>query len=110
MRYKMKTLEQLGVSPAPWRINDHASVLDRYFEIISGQYGPYNWHNASLIAAAPQMYKHGVELVSSLEDWMKKYPPSEFSTFGQAYQLLVEAINNFRSALAKAAGESEVSK
>ena len=104
----MKTLEQLGVSPVPWRINDNASVVDRYFEIISGQYGPYNWHNASLIAAAPQMYKHGVELVSSLEDWMKKYPTSEFSTFGQAYQLLVEAINNFRSALAKAAGEREI--
>ena len=53
----MKPLEQLGVSPAPWRINDHASVLDRYFEIISGQYGPYNWHNASLIAAAPELYE-----------------------------------------------------
>lgn len=106
----MKTLEQLGISPAPWRINDHASVLDRYCETISGQYGPYNWHNADLIAAVPDMYKYGAELVSALEDWMQKYPPSEFSTFGQAYQLLVEAINNFRAALAKAAGESEVEK
>ena len=52
----MKTLEQLGISPAPWRINDHASVLDRYSAIISGQYGPYDWHNAHLIAAAPDMY------------------------------------------------------
>ena len=46
--------------------------------------------------------------MASEDDWMKKYPPSEFSTFGQAYQLLVEATNNFRAALAKASGESEV--
>ena len=53
----MKTLEQLGINPTPWRINDHASVLDRCFAIISGQYGPYNWHNAHLIAAAPELYE-----------------------------------------------------
>ena len=53
----MKTLEELGISPAPWRINDHASVHDRYSEIISGQYGPYDWHNAHLIAAAPELYE-----------------------------------------------------
>ena len=53
----MKTIEQLGISPTPWRINDHASVLDRYSAIISGQYGPYDWHNAHLIAAAPELYE-----------------------------------------------------
>ena len=53
----MLKLSELKISPAPWRINDHASVLDRYFEIISAQYGPYNWHNAHLIAAAPDLYE-----------------------------------------------------
>ena len=64
----MKTLEQLGISPAPWRINDHASVLDRYSAIISGQYGPYDWHNASLIAAAPELYEALVAMLSCAEN------------------------------------------
>ena len=127
----MKTLEQLGISPAPWKykqdsgydrksgdFNTYDAVCDAEGKFMVewangesyGEVWPNSEQDASLIAAAPQMYKHGVELVSSLEDWMKKYPPIEFSTFGQAYQLLVEAVNNFRTALAKAAGESEVSK
>ena len=63
----MKTLEQLGISPAPWSINAHASVLDRYFAIISGQYGPYNWHNAHLIAAAPYLYEALAAILSCAE-------------------------------------------
>ena len=110
----MKTLEQLGISPAPWSIDDHNNIrtTDGHTlaaTMVSNAYGhDRTEQDAFIIAAAPDMYKHGVELVSSLEDWMRKYPPSEFSTFGQAYQLLVEATNNFRAALTKAAGESEV--
>ena len=98
MRYKMKTLEQLGISPAPWRINDHASVLDRYFEIISGQYGPYNWYNSSLIAAAPELYEALAAMLSCAE---KEAP---FAT-GSGRSI---AMDMARKALAKAAGESEV--
>ena len=63
----MKTLEQLGISPTPWRINDHASVLDRYSAIISGQYGPYDWNNAHLIAAAPDLYEALAAMLSCAE-------------------------------------------
>ena len=110
----MKTLEQLGISHAPWSIDDHnnISTADGHAlaaTMVSNAYGHDRTEkDALIIAAAPDMYKRGFELVSALDDWMKKYPPSEFSTFGQAYQLLVEATNNFRAALAKAAGESEV--
>ena len=94
----MKTLEQLGISQAPWRINDHASVLDRYCEIISGQYGPYNWHNAQLIAAAPELYEALVAMLSCAE---KEAP---FTT-GSGMSI---AMDMARKALKKAAGESEV--
>ena len=95
----MKTLEQLGISPAPWRINDHASVIDRYSAIISGQYGPYNWHNAHLIAAAPELY----EALQSLVEYIDR----ECVPCGEnACELLAAAHN----ALAKATGESEDAK
>ena len=90
----MKTLEQLGISPAPWRINDHASVLDRYSAIISGQYGPYDWHNARLIAAAPELYAALFEMVEMYRD-------------GGSYDYEQEVIKMAKAALAKAAGESE---
>ena len=91
----MKTLKQLGISPAPWRINDHASVLDRYCEIISGQYGPYNWHNASLIAAAPELY----DMLQSLVEYIDR----ECIPCGETACELMAAAHNV---LAKAAGES----
>ena len=91
----MKKLEQLGISPAPWRINDHASVLDRYFEIISGQYGPYDWHNAHLIAAAPELY----EALSAMLSCAEKEAPF---TAGSKMSI---AIDMARKAIKKAGGE-----
>ena len=91
----MKTLNQLGISPTPWRINDHASVLDRYCAIISGQYGQYNWHNAHLIAAAPELYAALFEMVEMYRD-------------GGSYDYGQEVIKKAKAALAYAAGESEV--
>ena len=102
----MKTLEQLGISPAPWRINDHASVLDRYFEIISGQYGPYDWHNAHLIAAAPELY----EALRMYQEAFAEIRKSAW--FIDANFLEIMSLNKVMTAayaaLAKAAGESEV--
>ena len=91
----MKTLEQLGISPAPWRSNDHASVLDRYCEIISGQYGPYNWHNARLIATAPELYEALAAMLSCAE---KEAPFTAESGMSIAMDMA-------RKALKKAAGE-----
>ena len=94
----MKTLEQLGISQMTWRINDHASVLDRHFEIISGQYGPYNWYNAHLIAAAPKLY-------SACYEMLRYYYEQNTNTtvFNTALELMKQAV-------AEAAGESEVEK
>lgn len=91
----MKTLEQLGISPVPWRINDHASVTDRYCEIISGQYGPYNWHNASLISAAPELYEALAAMLSCAE---KEAPFTAESGMSIA-------IDMARKAIKKAGGE-----
>ena len=102
----MKTLEQLGISPAPWRINDHASVLDRYFEIISGQYGPYDWHNAHLIAAAPELY----EALRMYQEAFAEIRKSAW--FIDANFLEIMSLNKVMTAadaaLAKASGEREV--
>lgn len=100
----MKTLEQLGISPAPWRINDHASVLDRYCEIISGQYGPYNWHNAHLIAAAPKLYDAGQKTEAVLTRLFKL---DEFAALlkSGAADALIACRDELRNALAYAAGE-----
>ena len=94
----MKTLNQLGISPTPWRINDHASVLDRYCATISGQYGQYNWHNAHLIVAAPKLYAACYEM-------LRYYYEQNTNTtvFNTALELMKQAV-------AEAAGESEVSK
>ena len=91
----MKTLEQLGISPAPWRINDHASVADRYCEIISGQYGPYNWHNARIIAAAPDLYEALAAMLSCAEK-------EAHFTAGSGMSV---AIDMARKAIKKAGGE-----
>lgn len=96
----MKTLEELGISPAPWRINDHASILDRYCEIISGQYGPYNWHNAHLIAASPKLYKALYKITKEQECGQDCIKCTNHGC----------VIKECKAALAKAAGESEVSK
>ena len=101
----MLKLSELKISPAPWRINDHASVLDRYFEIISGQYGPYNWHNASLIAAAPELYEGGYAVIFGKCKkcfWCNRNPANKCEFDGKC------SVKNLRAALAKAAGESEV--
>ena len=91
----MLKLSELKISPAPWKINDHASVLDRYCEIISGQYGPYNWHNARIIAAAPDLYEALAAMLSCAE---KEAPFTAESGMSIAMDMA-------RKAIKKAGGE-----
>ena len=102
----MKTLEQLGISPAPWRINDHASVADRYCEIISGQYGPYNWHNAHLIAASPELY----EALRMYQEAFEEIRKSAWFIDANFHEIMClnKVMTAADAALAKAAGEREV--
>ena len=101
----MKTLEQLGISQTPWRINDHASVLDRYSAIISGQYGPYDWHNARLIAAAPELY----ESLRVDQEVFEKIRKSAWFIDANFHEImnLNKVMTAAEAALAKAAGERE---
>lgn len=56
----MKRLEELGISPAPWRadlsIDDVAWIEDRRLNDIV-RLDKYELKNARLIAAAPKLYK-----------------------------------------------------
>ena len=101
----MKTLEQLGISQTPWRINDHASVLDRYSAIISGQYGPYDWHNARLIAAAPELYESLRVYQEAFEEIRKSalFLDANFHEIMNLNKVMTAA----EAALAKASGERE---
>ena len=101
----MKTLEQLGISQTPWRINDHASVLDRYSAIISGQYGPYDWHNARLIAAAPELY----EALRMYQEAFEEIRKSAWFIDANFHEIvnLNKVMTAAEAALAKASGERE---
>ena len=101
----MKTLEQLGISQTPWRINDHASVLDRYSAIISGQYGPYDWHNARLIAAAPELY----EALRMYQEAFEEIRKSAWFIDANFHEImnLNKVMTAAEAALAKASGGSE---
>ena len=57
----MKTLEQLGISPAPWKVNQYNDIVTCYGHtladtIISDAYGHDRTEkDACLIAAAPEL-------------------------------------------------------
>ena len=59
----MKTLEQLGISPAPWEVNQYNNIVTCYGHtlaatIISDAYGHDRTEkDACLIAAALELYK-----------------------------------------------------
>ena len=98
----MKTLEQLGISPAPWEVNQYNNIMTCYGHtlaatIISDAYGrDMTYKDACLIAAAPQLY----EALQSLVEYIDR----ECIPCGENACELLDAAHN---ALAKAAGESE---
>ena len=51
----MKTLEQLGISPAPWK--SYLSVFDAENMELCDSDGVYSKEDATLIAAAPELYE-----------------------------------------------------
>ena len=93
----MKTLEQLGISPAPWYIEKNTGVLcaksERYKHPIVDDYGNFeNNNDKRLIAAAPELYAALFEMVEMYRD-------------GGSYDYGQEVIKKAKAALAKAAGE-----
>ena len=102
----MKTIEQLNISPTPWTntINTEKpfeinSVWDaRNGCILSGGYSE-SLNDARLIAAAPDLYEALYDVVAYCES--THLVPSE--RFGKV-------LARVKAALAKASGESEVTK
>lgn len=112
----MKTLEQLGVSPAPWKVNDRELDCDNEISceyirdiIVRGEkrtkiVARCNAHfdtykpDAILIAAAPKLYAACYEM-------LRYYYEQNTNTtvFNTALELMKQAV-------AEAAGESEVTK
>ena len=97
----MKTLEQLGISPAPWYIEKDTMVLcakSEYYKypIINDCGNFENDNDERLIAAAPELY----EALQSLVEYIDR----ECIPCGENACELLDAAH---SALAKAAGESE---
>ena len=100
----MKTLEQLGISPAPWHIEKDTGVLcakSEYYKypIVDDDGNFENNNDKLLIAAAPELY----DMLQSLVEYIDR----ECIPCGETACELMAAAHNV---LAKAAGESEVSK
>ena len=100
----MKTLEQLGISPAPWSVDGHNNIRtgDGHTlaaTIVSNAYGrDRTEQDALIIAAAPKLYAACYEM-------LRYYYEQNTNTtvFNTALELMKQAV-------AEAAGESEVSK
>ena len=105
----MKTLEQLGISPAPWEV-----AMDDIAMVFSGSQYPSlstphicevdiiddperKCNDIKLIAAAPELYEALYDVIAYCES--THFVPSE--RFGKV-------LAKVKAALAKAAGESEV--
>ena len=101
----MKTLEQLGISPAPWSVDDHNNIRtgDGHTlaaTMVSDAYGHDRTKNdAFIIAAAPELY----DTLQSLVEYIDR----ECIPCGETACELMAAAHNV---LAKASGESEVEK
>ena len=105
----MKTLEELGISPAPWKHTPadeytHAGIDDangrgvgETYEI-AGKDETAETTNARLIAAAPKLYEACYEM-------LRYY--YEQNTNTTVFNTALEMMNQ---AVAEAAGESEVEK
>ena len=103
----MKTLEQLGISPVPWtKAGD--IVDDNEGRVIFNAYEDDDYANARLIAAAPDLY----EALQMYQEAFAEIRKSAWFIDANFYEImnLNKVMTAADSALAKAAGESEVTK
>ena len=97
----MKTLEQLGISPAPWtKAGD--IVDDGEGRVIFNAYEDDDYANARLIAAAPKLYGKAYEVAENL--LVHLAVPSQTISMNRAE--VAAMVKDLQSALAEAAGES----
>ena len=99
----MKPIEQLGISPAPWRHNaDQCAVWadDRYGSrqiVAAHTRGSADEANARLIAAAPELYE-------ALREWVEELCDSCQAEVGRTCDGECEAVRKAKAALEKAGG------
>ena len=107
----MKTLEQLGISPAPWNVNEYNNIVTCYGHtpastIISDAYGHDRTEkDARLIAAAPELY----EALRMYQEAFAEIRKSAWFIDANFHEImsLNKVMTAADAALAKAAGESE---
>ena len=104
----MKTLEQLGISPAPWHIEKNAGVLcaksERYKHPIVDDCGDFeNNNDKRLIAAAPELY----EALRMYQEAFAEIRKSAWFIDANFYEImnLNKVMTAADAALAKAGGE-----
>lgn len=115
---KMKKLEELGISPAPWsKVFDEfgdeeaqyqVAVADSRFPVgASTLSGDYCEADAMLIAASPELYDAGQKTEAVLTGLFKL---DEFAALlkSGAADALIACRDELRKALAKASGEGDV--
>ena len=107
----MKTLEQLGISPAPWNVNEYNNIVTCYGHtlaatIISDAYGHDRTEkDACLIAAAPELY----EALRMYQEAFAEIRKSAWFLDANFHEImsLNKVMTSADAALAKAEGESE---
>ena len=109
----MKTLEQLGISPTPWRqeANGYGTldVLGSDDSLVVAYENPLDRNdqeNRRLIAAAPELY----EALRMYQEVFEKIRKSAWFLDANFHEImsLNKVMTAAEAALAKAAGESEV--
>ena len=107
----MKTLEQLGISPAPWNVNEYNNIVTCYGHtlaatISSDAYGHDRTEkDACLIAAAPELY----DALRMYQEAFAEIRKSAWFLDANFHEImsLNKVMTSADAALAKAAGESE---
>ena len=108
----MKTLEQLGISPAPWSIDEHNNIRTSdghtlAVTMVSDAYGhDRTKKDAFIIAAAPELY----EALRMYQEAFAEIRKSAWFLDANFHEIMClnKVMTAADAALAKAAGEGEV--
>lgn len=109
---RMKKLEELEISPTPWKVVDSYQFPEggEWVSVIESANGKTvsvpKYNNGSFIAASPKLYKALYELLAFVNDVRQSawWLDAKFNEIMAANKVMTNA----EAALAEASGESEV--